>query len=416
MGILTNAGMLRERGARRSAAPAHDRGSVLSNVPPLHVFLVAAEPSGDHLGAALMAALRERADVRFSGVGGTQMRAAGLGSLFPTDDLHIIGFGEVLKRLPYLFRRIRETVDAAIESRPDVLVIIDSPDFTHRVARRVRAAAPGIPIVDYVCPQVWAWRAWRAPRMRVYLDHVLALLPFEPAFLARLGGPPCTFVGHPLAQQIAELRPNETEAARRSEKPPLVLALPGSRRGEIGRMAGVFGEALAMCAENTGELEIVVPTLPRLEGLVNEAVARWPVRPRVVVDAAERRSAFRNARAALAKSGTVTLELALARVPTVAAYRVSALEAMLARTMISVDSVILANLVLGERLVPELLQEACTAQNIARELTGVLADTPARERQLRAFERLDEIMEIGRAEPSARAAEIVLACARMRNG
>jgi lipid-A-disaccharide synthase len=355
-----------------------------------------------------MTTLRERADVRFSGVGGTQMRAAGLASLFPTDDLHIIGFGEVLKRLPYLFRRIRETVEAVVASRPDVLVIIDSPDFTHRVARRVRTAAPRIPIVDYVCPQVWAWRPWRARAMRGYLDHVLALLPFEPAFLARHGGPPCTFVGHPLAQQIDELRPNDAEAARRDAQPALVVALPGSRRGEIARMADVFGKALAMAAVGSGKLEIVVPTLPRLAALVNETTARWPLRPRVVVDAAERRAAFRNARAALAKSGTVTLELALAQVPTVAAYRVSALEAMLARNLISVDSVILANLVLGERIVPELLQEACTPEAIARELSTVIADTPERDRQLRAFARLDDIMEIGRAEPSVRAAEVVL--------
>ena len=379
---------------------------------PLHVFLVAAEPSGDHLGAALMNALHERTDVRFSGVGGAQMHAAGLESLFPTDDLHIIGFGEVFKRLPHLLRRIRETAAAAVESRPDVVVIIDSPDFTHRVAKRVRAAAPRIPIIDYVCPQVWAWRPWRARAMRGYLDHVLALLPFEPAFLARHGGPPCTFVGHPLAQQIAELRPNEVEGARRAGEPSIVLALPGSRRGEIARMAPVFGRALAIARENIGAFELVVPTLPRLAALVNEATADWPVRPRIVVDAAERRAAFRNARAALSKSGTVTLELALAGVPTVAAYRISALEATLARAMISVDSVILANLVLGERIVPELLQEACTPENIARELSLVIADTPARSRQLRAFARLDEIMEIGRAEPSARAAEVVLACAK----
>jgi lipid-A-disaccharide synthase len=374
----------------------------------LSIFLVAAEPSGDHLGAALMEALREREDVRFSGVGGTEMRAAGLASLFPTDDLHIIGFGEVVRRLPYLFRRIRETAAAAIDSKPDVLVIIDSPDFTHRVARRVRAAAPRIPIVDYVCPQVWAWRPWRARAMRAYIDHVLALLPFEPAFLARLGGPRCTFVGHPLAQQIAELRPNDTEAARRATSPPIVLALPGSRRGELARMAGVFGEALALTADSTGELEVVVPTLPRLATLVSEATRRWPVRTRIVVDPAERRAAFRNARAALSKSGTVTLELALAGVPTVAAYRVSAAEAMLARTLISVDSVILANLVLGERIVPELLQEACTPGTVARELSRLIEDTPERDTQLRAFSRLTDIMQIGRAEPSARAAEIVL--------
>jgi lipid-A-disaccharide synthase len=340
------------------------------------------------------------------------MRAAGLESLFPTDDLHIIGFGEVFRRLPYLFRRIGETAAAAVHARPDVLVIIDSPDFTHRVARRVRAAAAHIPIVDYVCPQVWAWRPWRARAMRTYLDHVLALLPFEPEFLARNGGPPCTFVGHPLAQQIADLRPNDTEAERRAARPPLVLALPGSRRGEIARMAEVFGRAIAIAAEATGELEIVVPTLPRLATLVKEAVDGWPFRARVVFDGAERRAAFRNARAALSKSGTVTLELALAGVPTVAAYRVSALEAMLARRMISVDSVILANLVLGERIVPELLQEGCTPENVARALREIIGDTPLRERQLRAFARLDDVMEIGRAEPSARAAEVVLACAR----
>jgi lipid-A-disaccharide synthase len=250
--------------------------------------------------------------------------------------------------------------------------------------------------------------------MRRYLDHVLALLPFEPAFLARLDGPPCTFVGHPLAQGIAELRPGDAEAARRAARPPIVLALPGSRRGEIGRMAGVFGDALGLAAESAGELEVVVPTLARLEPLVREATQRWPVRTRIVVDAAERRAAFRTARAALSKSGTVTLELALAGVPTVAAYRVSALEAMLARTLISVDSVILANLVLGERIVPELLQEACTPENVARELSVLIGNTPGRDAQLRAFSRLDDIMQIGRAEPSARAAEIVLACARSR--
>jgi lipid-A-disaccharide synthase len=250
--------------------------------------------------------------------------------------------------------------------------------------------------------------------MRGYLDHVLALLPFEPAFLARLDGPPCTFVGHPLAQRIAELRPNDMEAARRAANPPIVLALPGSRRGEIARMASVFGEALALTADGTGELEVVVPTLPRLATLVSEAVQRWPVRTRIVVDAAERRAAFRNARAALSKSGTVTLELALAGVPTVAAYRVSALEAMLARTLVSVDSVILANLALGERIVPELLQEACTPENVARELKRLIGDTPERDAQLRAFSRLDEVMEIERAEPSARAAEVVLAYARRR--
>jgi lipid-A-disaccharide synthase len=379
---------------------------------PLHIFLVAAEPSGDHLGAALMAALREKASVRFSGVGGGEMQAAGLTSLFPIDDLDIIGFSAVVKRLPQILRRIRETAAAAVAARPDVLVIIDSPDFTHRVARRVRALAPWIPIVDYVCPQVWAWRPWRARTMRRYIDHVLALLPFEPAFLALAGGPPCSYVGHPLAQQTHLLRPNDEEASSRAARPPVVLALPGSRSDEIRAMAPVFGEALALASASAGALDVVVPTMPRLLPLLMRATEKWPLQSRIVIDPTQKRAAFRTARAALTKSGTVTLELALAGVPMVAAYRVSPVEAMIARAMISVDSVILANLVLGENTVPELLQRDFTAKNIARELVPLLGETPERHRQLEAFARLDAIMEIGSAEPSARAAEIVFACAR----
>jgi lipid-A-disaccharide synthase len=386
---------------RDTAAPA----------APLHVFVVAAEPSGDHLGAALMAALHEKAAVRFSGVGGTQMQSAGLKSLFPMDELSVIGFSAVMRRLPQIHRRIRETVSAAIAARPNVLVIIDSPDFTHRVARRVRAHASEIPIVDYVCPQVWAWRPWRARTMRRYLNHVLALLPFEPGFLARRGGPPCTYVGHPLSREIALLRPGPDERARRAALPPVVLALPGSRSVELRSMGPMFGAALGFANARAGPLEVVVPTLPRLLPAMEAETARWPLPVRIVSDPAARRAAFRSARAALTKSGTVTLELALAGVPMVAAYRLSAAEALIARAMISVDSVILANLVLGEKVVPELIQQACTADNIASELLPLLADTPARQSQLDAFNRLDSIMEIGKAEPSRRAAEIVLAFA-----
>jgi lipid-A-disaccharide synthase len=358
-----------------------------------------------------MAALRGRANVRFSGVGGAQMRAAGLASLFDTDELHIIGFADVLRRLPFLFRRIRQTVEAAIAARPDVLVIIDSPDFTHRVARRVRAAAPPIPIVDYVCPQVWAWRSWRARTMRVYLDHVLALLPFEPAFLARNGGPPCTFVGHPLAQQIDELRPNAIESVRRSAPPPIVLALPGSRSGEIARMADVFGAGLALASEHAGALELIVPTLPRLAGLVENATARWPVRPRIVTDPREKRALFRTARAAVSKSGTVTLELALAGIPTVVAYRASWLTELIYRTIVRVPTIVLANLVLEDTVMPELLQREANPSRLAAALEPLVRDTPERQRQLAAFARLDEVLHIGTARPSEAAAEIVIAVA-----
>ncbi len=388
-------------------AHAQDGSDVLT------VHLVAAEESGDRLGAALMRALAQRCGgrVRFAGVGGHEMSAAGLASLFPIDDLSIFGFLAIPRRLPMILRRIREAATAITAAKPDALVIIDSPDFTHRVARRVRAAAPGIPIVDYVSPSVWAWRPGRARAMRAYVDHVLAILPFEPQVHARLGGPPCTYVGHPLCEQIAQLRPSEAEGRRRLADPPLVLVLPGSRSSEIRRLLDPFAGAMRLAQERYGALELVMPTVPALAAQLRDATAHWPTRPRIVVDHDEKRAAFREARAALAASGTVTLELALAGVPTVGAYRISALEMALARPLVrlqtTVDSVILANLVVGAQVVPEFLQRDCSAPALADALLPLLADTPERRRQVEAFARLDEIMGLP-AAPSAKAADVIL--------
>jgi lipid-A-disaccharide synthase len=375
----------------------------------LEVSIIAGEESGDRLGAPLMRALAARYDgrVNFSGVGGREMAKEGLVSLFPIDELAIMGFAAIVRRVPLIVRRMRETATAIITARPDVLVIIDSPDFTHRVARKVRAAMPSIPVVDYVSPSVWAWRPWRARSMRAYVDHILALLPFEPAVHARLGGPPCSYVGHPLVESALALRPNAEEAARRSGDPPVLLVLPGSRAGEVRRLLGIFAQTIDLIQRRYGPLEIVIPTVPHLLGTIREATAAWPVSPRIVIDAEEKHAAFRVARAALTKSGTVTLELAVAGVPMVAAYKVSAIEAAVARRLIQVSSAILANLVVGENVVPEFLQ-TCTGENLAAALLPLLSDTPERRQQIEAFARLDTIMEIGTAVPSARAAEIVL--------
>jgi len=374
-----------------------------------HIFLVAGEDSGDRLGAALIEAVRRRVPAtRFSGVGGPLMAAQGVPSLFPLGDLAIIGFAAVATGLPKILQRIRQTADAVIAAAPDVLVVIDSPEFTHRVARRVRARAPAIPIVDYVCPSVWAWRPGRARAMRASIDHVLALLPFEPAAMQKLGGPPCSFVGHPLSERAAQLRPNSAEAARRMADPPLVLVLPGSRASEIRRMAGVFGATAALVADRVGALELMVPAVPRLAAMVKSAVASWRVPARVVSEPGEKDAAFRRARAALTKSGTSTLELAVAGIPMVAAYKVPLFEEVIARLLIKLDTVILANLVLGETVVPELLQKDFTPERAAAALLPLLRDGPERKRQIEAFSRLDAIMEIGRAVPSARAAALVL--------
>lgn len=381
-----------------------------------HVFLVAGEESGDRLGAALISAIRERTQgqAHFSCVGGSHMAAEGVPSLFPLGDLAIIGFAAIPASLPKILHRIREAADAVVAANPDILVIIDSPEFTHRVARRVRQQAPDVPVVDYVCPSVWAWRPGRAHKMRAYVDHVLALLPFEPKVLRDLGGPPCTFVGHPLTERLVELRPNELEARLRQTDPPLILVLPGSRTGEIRRMAPVFGSAIARMVEKYGPVEAVVPAVPRLADIVRTAIASWRVPGRVITDPGEKHEAFRTARAALTKSGTSTLELALAGVPMVAAYKVSAIEYIaVGRGILKrLPSIILTNLLLGENVVPELLQHNCTAENLAAAVLPLLADTPQRRRQIEAFSRLDAIMEIGSNAPATRAADIVLGAAR----
>ena len=378
------------------------------------IFLIATEESGDRLGAGLMKVLRQRLGdaVLFEGVGGLAMASEGLTSLFPIEELSIVGFAAVVRRLPRIMRLIRQTVDAVMQTSPDALVIIDSPDFTHRVARRVRSRDQSIPIIDYVSPTVWAWRPGRARAMVSYIDHVMALLPFEPEAYRRLRGPPCTYIGHPLIDQLASLRPNAEERARREAENPLLLVLPASRRSEVRHHMAIFGETLALLSAEGIAFEPVLPTTPQLEEIIRENVKGWQVQPRIAVTEAEKRAAFRSARAALAKSGTVTLELALAGVPMVAAYRVGAVEAFILRRAIKVRSVILANLVIGKEVVPEFLQENCTAEALAKSLGEVLTDTPLRQRQIEAFATLDSVMSTGGAQPNLRAAEIVLAAMR----
>jgi lipid-A-disaccharide synthase len=380
------------------------------------IFLIATEESGDRLGAALMKVLRQRLGdaVQFAGVGGRMMASEGLASLFPIEELSIVGLAAVAKQLPKILQLIRRTTDAVIDAAPDVLVIIDSPDFTHRVARRVRARNPGIPIVDYVSPSVWAWRPGRAHAMLGYVDHVLALLPFEPEEYRKLRGPPCSYVGHPLTEQFASLRPNAEEMTRRDAQPPVLLVLPGSRRSEIRHHLALFGETLARLRASGVAFEPVLPTMPHLEATIREGVQAWQVKPQIVVGESEKRAAFRIAHAAFAKSGTVTLELALSGVPMVTAYRVGAVEAFILRRAIRVPSVILANLVIGKEVVPEFLQENATPEKLSQALAEVLVDSTLRRSQIEAFATMDAIMSTGNQPPSVRAADIVLAT--MRNG
>ncbi len=371
------------------------------------IFIVAGEHSGDHLGAGLMRALRDRVpDVVFDGVGGEAMMRAGLRPLFPMREIAVMGFVPVIRTLPRIMRRIADTAETVVRTGPDVMVVIDSPDFTHRVARRVRRRVPAIPIVDYVSPTVWAWRPGRAAAMRCYVDHLLALLPFEPAAHLRLGGPPCTYVGHPLIERLGELRPDLEEAEARRQ--PSMLVLPGSRRSEIRRLSAVFGETIGRVVDEIGPVDLVLPAVMDHEAEIRERTASWRIAPRIVTGEAAKLSAFRRARAALAASGTVTLELALSGVPMVVGYKVSPFETWL-KYVVKVPSIVLPNLILGRNAIPEFIQERCEPLALAAALRPLLQESPQRQAQLAGFAELDRLMRIGGGcHPSHRAADIVL--------
>ena len=377
----------------------------VAHVRPLKIALVAGEPSGDALGAKLIQALRELTDdkVTFVGVGGPRMEAAGLESAFPLSEVAVMGFLPVLARLPRIFAHITWAAEHVIRSQPDGLILIDSPDFTHRVARRARAHLPNLPVIDYVSPTVWAWRPGRARKMKAYVDKVLALLPFEPAAHERLGGPKCVYVGHPLIERLSELRPNAEEQARRDSKPPVVLALPGSRRSEVARLMPDFGAALGALSHSMGPFDIVLPTLPHLHAEVTARAAHWPAAPRLLISEADKFAAYRTARAALVASGTATLEVALAGVPLIGAYKVSRLEEPV-KHFISVSSILLPNLILEERVIPEFLQRDCAPGPLALAMAGLLTDGPEREAQLQALARLDAKMRLPGDEAPSRAA------------
>ena len=356
-----------------------------------------------------MAALREKsAAVEFCGVGGEAMTSAGFESLFPLTDIAVMGLAPVLRRLPLILRRIRETARHVTEMKPDALVIIDSPDFTHRVARRARAALPDLPVIDYVCPSVWAWRPGRARKMKAYVSHVLALLPFEPAALKRLNGPPASYAGHPLIERFDVLRPGAADAAQRASAAPLIVLLPGSRQSEIRHLMPVFGETVAVLAQKFPRARFVLPAVPHVRGAIAREIAAWPVKPEMLEGEAAKFAAFRLARAALAASGTVTLELALAGVPGVVGYRGPVIEAWLAKMLVRVPTVVLPNLILGENVYPEFMQGPCTRDALVGAMSAILTDGTARTRQLELLSRMDAAMQIPGGSPSAAAAATIL--------
>ncbi len=382
---------------------------------PLTLMLVCGEPSGDQLGGQLMASLKAIAgdSLKITGVGGDAMAAQGLVSLFPLTDTAVMGLREVVPKIPVILRRVREAADFALASRPDAVVLIDSPDFTHRIAYRLKRADPRMRTVNYVAPQVWASRAYRAKKMSRYFDLVLALLPFEAQFFERYGLH-ANFVGHPVIERASRMRGGDALRARLGIEPeaPLLAILPGSRTNEIRFILPIFRETVARIRENVPGLVTILPTVPHVVERVRAGTGDWPAPLHVLESEDDKFAGFDAADAALAASGTVTTELALSRTPMVVAYRVGALTYALAKPLFRLPYFTLVNLLLDRGAVPEFLQGRATPEVLAREVVTLLTDKAAAARQVADLDKATALLGAGDEAPSLRAARAILAFAR----
>ncbi|MFK0688115.1 lipid-A-disaccharide synthase [Mesorhizobium sp. IMUNJ 23033] len=379
---------------------------------PLKIAIVAGEESGDLLGADIIAALKRTTgrEIRLVGIGGRHMQALGLKSLFDGSEIALMGFSAILRDLPRLIRRIGQTAGAIAAEKPDCLITIDSPDFSLRVARKVRAADPAIPIVHYVCPSVWAWRPGRAVAMKPYVDHILCILPFEVKALARLGGPPGTYVGHRLTQDPGVLAAARAQGQARDlseDRVKTLLVLPGSRRGEVRRLIDAFGKTVSVLHQRGHRLRLLLPTVPHVADLVRTSVASWDEKPEIILEPERKWQAFGKADAALIASGTVSLELALSGVPMVSCYKLDPVARLVMPHLISVWSALLPNLISDRALVPEFYDQYVLPENLARQLQALFADTGMRAWQKDGFAEIAKRMATNRPSGDI-AAEVVL--------
>lgn len=382
------------------------------------IFIIAGEHSGDILGGKVMQALQELSPyaLSFAGVGGEHMEAQGLASLFPMSDVAVMGPIDIAKALPRIVRRVYQCVDAALVFQPDLVLIIDSPEFTHPIAKRIKKKLPDCPVIDYVSPTVWAWRPGRAKKMKAYVDHVLALLPFEPAAHERLGGAKCTYVGHPMIEKLEWIRTRDAEtlAHRLNIKPdrPVLVVLPGSRPNEVKRLMKPFGETIEAISKKFSGLEVIIPVVPSVQHLIESELQSWAHPVHLVFGEEDKFASFRLAKAALAASGTVTLELALAETPMVVGYKAD-MVMVLFKGLIQVPSIILANLILEKNVFPEFIQDECHVENLEKALLSLITETPERHIQMSELSHIEQKMVLRDTEgkqvsPSKAAAEIVL--------
>lgn len=373
-------------------------------------MLVCGEPSGDQLGAQLMRGLEAlRPDIEIIGVGGIAMAREGLDSLFSLDATAVMGLREVVPAIPRILRRVKEATDFAIKTRPDAVVLIDSPDFTHRIAHAIRKRDPSIRTVNYVAPQVWASRSYRTRQMAKDFDLVLALFPFEVPFLEKYGLR-AEFVGHPVIERAARMVGGDALRARLNIRAdaPLLALLPGSRSNEIRFILPVFREAVTLLAQRIPGLVTVLPTIPHVAAKVAAATQGWPTPLHVLHSEDDKYAVFDAADVALAASGTVTAELALSKTPMVVGYRVGGVTYALSSLIMHVKYITLVNVLLEREAVPEFLQSRLQPAALADAVEALLRDPAVREAQVAALRQFDQMLGEGTEAPSLRAARALL--------
>jgi len=383
----------------------------------LKFAVIAGEESGDLLAADLIKAARRQYEMPIAlvGVGGQHLTELGLKSLLPMEEISLIGLTQILKKLPRLLRYIHQTASRIITAKPDCLIVIDAPDFTHRVAAKVRAQLPNLPIIQYVAPSVWAWRPQRAAKMRPFIDHILTVLPFETELLHQLNGPPASYVGHPLLFDKAIIQARETQKTRKEQAIKQLVVLPGSRRSEIRSLMPIFGETIGFLQARIPSLQVTLPTLPHLRNEVEKLAQAWPRKPRLVIDAVEKIDAFSRADAALAASGTVSLELALSHVPMVLCYKADWFAKHFLLPKITIWSAALPNIIADTPIVPEYYNEFARPALLARQLHRHITNGAPRQAQLEGFasllQKMQSPLDIAanrQASSGERAARIVL--------
>ena len=375
-----------------------------------HIMIVAGETSGDLLGADLIEAVRVLyPDAAFSGVGGPAMIRAGFSSLFDMSEIAIMGLGPILANLRRLFGLVDLTAAHACDTRPDIVVLIDSPEFNHRVAARIKKRYPDICVICYVAPSVWAWRRGRARKMAQHFDAVLSLFPFESHIFEALFGPPCHFVGHPIVDRFQSYAPGADFRAKYNipGEERLLCVLPGSRMSEIQKLAPVFEQTIARVAREIENLSVVVPVVPHTREAVRARVAGWPIQPILVEDESDKIAAFSAANAALAASGTATLELGMAGLPSVVAYKMGGMMGALLMRVLRVPSAVIVNLVLDAPVMQEFLEDRCTADLITPAVNALLQDDALNSEKRAQLSPLADVLGGAGQSPATRAAEII---------